>query len=147
MGALHAIDDSQTQEVIDACLDAYKYCTQTAAYLSQKGGAPAQPQRLQALHDCADVNLAAANFMSRSSPFRTGIAVFAADVSSACAETLAQIEHDDPQLRATYAACLRASQQCRELSGQEEPARYTARDEAVWESFPASDTPPTPSQI
>lgn len=147
MAATHTIDDSKIQEAIDACLDAYKYCTQTAAYLLLRGGTGAEPQRIQALNDCADVNLMTSNLLSRSSPFRTGAAILAADVSSACSEALDQIEHDDPQLRATYAACLRACRQCRELSGLDEPARYTARDETVWESFPSSDAPPPPTQI
>jgi hypothetical protein len=144
MAALNSIDSSEAKDVIDACLQAYQYCARTIPYLARKGGQWADAERLTLLQDCADVSLLLANFLMRDSRFHAGIAALAQEVASACAESLEGLEHEDNQIRAVYAACLRL---CQVTSGEEQPVAYTARDETISESFPGSDPPPTPTQI
>lgn len=102
---------------------------------------------MTALQDCADINLALANFLSRNSEFARHLAYLAVGVSEGCAESLSRVEHEEAQFRATYATCLHAAQVCRTFVGDEDPEFYTQRDETVWESFPGSDAPPSPTQI
>lgn len=139
---------TKAQQVIHDCMEAYKLCQQTAAYCVAQGGGLASPERLQVLYDCADINLLLTNFLARASRFHRPLAELCMEVSRACAEAFGADEHDDPQLRVTYAACIRAARSCAELLGKEEEVPMNdARDEAIWESFPASDAPPPPTQI
>lgn len=139
---------TKAQQVIDTSLEAYKICLQTAAYCAAQGGALASAERLQVLHDCADINLLLAQLLARASRFHRPLADLCMDVSRACAEAFSADEHDDGQLRVTYAACIRSARSCAELLGREEEIPMNdARDEAIWESFPASDAPPPPTQI
>lgn len=140
--------ETRAQQAIDDCLAAYKACLQTAAYCANQGGTLADPHRLQVLHDCADVNLATANFLTRGSRFLPRITEVCAEISEACADNLSADEHDHPQLRVTYAACQRASRSCTEFFDNEVQSDEDAqREEALLESFPASDPPPPPTEL
>ncbi len=128
--------------LIDDLMNTYRVCHQTAAYCIDHGDELATLERLKAFDDCAEVNLTLANFLLRGSEYAVDLAKVCIDVSEACAASVRDIEHDDPQLRAAYAVCLRARHACRLFLGEERPVVEDERDEAIRESFPASDPPP-----
>ena len=134
-------------QCVEANMEAYRACMMTLPYCIQQGGDLATPARLQVLHDCADLNLAVANFLARGSRFHKPLAELCIDVSRACAEALADIEHSDPQLRIVYAACQRVAQACHSLTASAETEASRKRDEALRETFPASDPTPTPTEL
>lgn len=138
---------SSTRHVIDACLDAYKLCRETSAYAVQRGGRLAELERIQHLHDCADVSLTMANLLTRDSRFRRDLAPLCATIARACAESLESMEHEEPQIRATYAACCHVADACTMLSNEASPAVADARDVALADTFPASDPPPPPTHF
>lgn len=133
--------------VIDDLMETYRICHQTAAYCIDSGGELATLTRLRAFDDCAEINLTLANFLLRASKHAHMLAQLCVDVSTACAEAIQDVEHRDGQLRAAYAACRRSRHACLEVLGDESPIEEDDRDEAVRESFPASDPPPPPTQI
>src|SRR5690606_35911551 len=129
-----------TDQLVDDCMQTYRLCRQTAAYCIDQGGETATLARLQALDDCAEVNLTLSNFLLRASRHVRPLAALCLEISRACAESLEAIEHGDPHLRAAYAACRRSEAACAELLGdRDDDVHYTAQDEASAESFPASD--------
>lgn len=133
--------------VIDDLMETYRICHQTAAYCIDSGGNLATLARLRAFDDCAEINLTLANFLLRASEHSTALARLCAEIATACAEEIQDVEHQDGQLRAAYAACQRSRHACLELLGDETVETEDDRDEAVRESFPASDPPPPPTQI
>lgn len=140
-------EQTHAERLIDALIDAYKVSTMTIAYCANEGGDKADPHRLQALFDCADLSQTTAAAASRASPFLMPLATLTADVARACAEAYADVEHGDVQLRRLYAVALRAAQVCDEFTGRRAPAPVQdEQDLAMKGSFPASDPPPVPVQ-
>lgn len=133
--------------IIDDLMETYRLCQQSAAYCIDTGGNLATLERLKAFDDCAEINLALANFLLRASEHAPSVARICLDISTTCAEAIRDVEHSVGQLRAAYAACQRSRHACMEILGDEVPARPDARDEIVQESFPASDPPPPPTGI
>lgn len=133
--------------VIDDLMQAYRVCHQAAAYCIDHGGELATLERLKAFDDCAEINLTLANFLLRGSEHALDVANVCVVVSDACAASIQDIEHDDSQLRAAYAASKHARHACLQLLGEEEPPQEDAVDEAGHESFPASDPLPPPTEI
>ncbi len=133
--------------VIDDLMATYRICHQTAAYCIDSGGELATLARLRAFDDCAEINLTLANFLLRASRHARALAELCVAVSTACAEEIKDVEHDDGQLRAAYAACQRSRHACLEVLGEEIPSKEDKRDEAGRESFPASDPPPPPTSL
>lgn len=133
--------------VIDDLMETYRICHQTAAYSIDTGGELATLARLRAFDDCAEINLTLANFLLRASKHVAAVAELCVVVSEACAEAIEDVEHEDGQLRAAYAACRRSRRACLQVLGEAEPTEDDDQDEAVRESFPASDPPPPPTHF
>ena len=133
--------------IIDDLMETYRICHQTAAYCIDSGGDLATLERLRAFDDCAEANLTLANFLLRASNHAADMARVCHKVSVACAREIEAIEHNDDQLRAAYASCQHSRHACLEFLGEEAIEREDARDEAIRQSFPASDPPPPPTQI
>ena len=133
--------------IIDDLMETYRVCHQAAASCIDAGGELATLERLRAFDDCAEANLTLANFLLRASDHAADMARLCEKVSAACAREIADIEHSDGQLRAAYAACQHSRHACLQFLGEETPATEDQRDEAVRESFPASDPPPPPTQL
>lgn len=145
MPHLGHFDETHALTLIDGSLSCYKTCHLTAAYCSNEGGDMADPHRLQLLYDAADASLMLANLLTRASRFHREAARFTRAVVKACAEQLG--DHEDPQLRTAYAACQGVVRICDELLDRESVAREDAQDEAVKETFPASDPVPPPTKL
>ena len=139
--------ETEALQTIDDCMEAYKVCRQTAAYSIGKGGKLAEPHRIQVLYDAAEINLAMADFLSRASHFHNALGKLCIEITRACAEAISKDEHDDDQLRTTYAVCERAIRSCKELTGAEEPAHTDERDVALKGTFPGSDSTPPPTEL
>lgn len=133
--------------IIDDLMETYRICLESAAYCIDKGGDLATLDRLKAFDDCAEINLSLANFLLRASEHARGMARLCLAISTACAESIRHVEHDDGQLRAAYAASQRSRHACLEILGEEVRRHDDERDEIVRESFPASDPPPPPTQL
>lgn len=147
MSEFGTISGVDLDRVIDDLMETYRICHQTTAYCIDHGGELATLERLKAFDDCAEINLTLANFLLRASDYAVRLAGLCLSVSMACAQSIQDIEHDDGQLRAAYAACQRSRHACMELIGDEVREKEDALDEAVRESFPASDPSPPPTQI
>jgi hypothetical protein len=133
--------DVDLDRVIDDLMETYRICHQTTAYCIDSGGDIATLARLRAFDDCAEINLTLANFLLRGSEHAPEMSTLCLSISTACADSIRDIEHGDGQLRAAYAACQRSRHASLELLGRERRAEEDARDEAVRGSFPASDPP------
>lgn len=100
------------------------------------------------LDDCADIHLALSGFLTRQSSFQQDLARLCANVSEVCAEALDAYEHDDAQLRVAYAACHGAHRACMEfITSTGDDIAYSKQDEALKETFPASDPTPPPTEL
>jgi hypothetical protein len=137
------VPEAHASPVVDACLDAYKQCTRAVAEGLE--GVRLAPAQIRGLLDCADASLALAGLLARRSPHSRALAAVCADVAEHCAEGLAGQEHESPVLRVAFATCHRAASACRELLGVEQAEQSDEHDEAVSESFPASD-PASPTR-
>ena len=140
-------EKTKALQVIDDCMEAYKACRQTAAYGVNEGGRLADPHLIQILYDAAEINLAMADFLSRASHFHNELGRLAIRITRACADAISQDEHDDEQLRITYAVCERAVRACEELVGARDEADLDERDVELRGTFPASDPAPPPTEI
>ena len=99
------------------------------------------------LDDCADIHLTLSGLLTRQSSFQQDLARLCANVAEACAKELDAYEHDDAQLRVAYAACHGSHRACMEFAVTGEDAAYSKRDEALKETFPASDPTPPPTEL
>ena len=127
-----------------AALDAYRQCKAAAQHCLNARREDRIRPCAGALEDCADASLVLANFLVRDSPLIPGALELASDAARQAASVISGLEHADGQLRATYAACQNLLRVCRDLAtgGSASPAN-DARDEALRETFPASDATPT----
>ena len=139
--------ETKALQTIDACMEAYKVCQQTAAYSINEGGKLAEPHRIQILYDTADINRVMADFLARASHFHNALGTLCAEITEACADAISKDERDDDQLRITYAACEGAVRACKELTGAQEEAHTDERDVALEGTFPGSDSTPPPTEI
>ena len=142
-----SISSSTSEQAIRDCLTTYRICRATATYGTHGGGAWASGSVLNLLNDCAEMNLAVVELLSRGSQFSRAISRLCAAVSEACAEALAPHEHADAQLRVAYAACRRSHLLCAYLSGALPEEEFDPRDIALQGTFPASDPVPPPTSI
>lgn len=138
---------AQIDYVIGGLMETYRICRQTAAHCIDEGGDLATIDRLRAFDDCAEINLTLANFLLRDSEHARLVAATCLEITTACAESMREIEHRDGQLRAAYAVCLKTRHICLRLLGKKEAEAEDGRDEAIRDSFPASDPPPPPTSI
>lgn len=134
-------------EASAACLDAYRMCVATArrcpAYTTDLDATVC----VQTLDDCADANLLLANMLARHSPHAPQASAFCAEITRRTADTFSRFEHEDPHLRMLFAACQRVVRVCNELLAERQSAEPDARDEALEETFPASDATPVTTRL
>lgn len=141
-----ATTQTLAQRVAQDCLTVHRLCTEAEGRALQGVWHPDSGQ-LRALLDAADVALVTAQLLLRQSPYHEGQSRLCQEVARGCAEALGPQEHGDDQLRATYAACVHLTQVCRDLLGQPREASETDRDEALEETFPASDPVAPPTEL
>lgn len=122
-------------------MNAYSTAYQSAVYCTHTAGLRDNLDLIRLLFDTADANLTAANSLARGSRFSTDLGSLCLRISDACADALSAIEHDDDQLRVAFAATTRVCRALAQFHGLKDYAKYDEVDEAVDESFPASDPP------
>ncbi|RMH65975.1 MAG: hypothetical protein D6685_05320 [Bacteroidetes bacterium] len=133
-----------TQRVAQDGLTVHRLCLEAEGRALSGAWTP-EPGQLRALRDAADVALATAHLVLRGSPYHEGLCRLCQEVARACADALGSQEHGDAQIRATYAACVHLTQVCRILLGEAPDETENDHDEALVDTFPASDpvSPPT----
>lgn len=101
----------QMDECIQACLDCYRSCLQTASqHCLEMGGKHTEPEHFRLMLDCAEICRSSAAFMLNGSPFHHQTCGVCAEVCEACARSCAAIgEMDD---------CVRACEHCADLCRQ-----------------------------
>lgn len=142
-----SVSTTPSEQAIRDCLTTYRICRATATYGTHGGGAWANGDVLNLLNDCAEMNLAVVELLSRGSQFSRELSHLCATVSETCADALEPHEHTDAQLRVAYAACRRSHLVCAYLSGALPEEEFDPRDIALQGSFPASDPPPPPTEL
>lgn len=134
-------------EYIDTCLAAQKMCTQAVAHCLEAGGELGSAKVITTLLDCADLNGTTASYLSRVSTHSGDIMRLNARVSRYCAEAIGAYDHDVGVLRAAYAACVHVAEASDSFGQPDQDRQEAMQDKTVADSFPASDPPPTPSEI
>lgn len=105
---------TKARDLIDASMDAYQEARLAAAFCANEGGELAEPHRLQALHDAADLALALANLLTRASHLHRRLARLTAEACHTAADALD--EHDDEDaLREAREAFWRCADACAAL--------------------------------
>ncbi|HMB94047.1 MAG TPA: hypothetical protein VKP65_24575 [Rhodothermales bacterium] len=142
-----SVSSSTSEQAIKDCLTTYRICRATATHGTHYGGVWASGSVLNLLNDCAEMNLAVVELLSRGSQFSRNVSHLCAEISETCAEALAPHEHADAQLRVAYAACRRSHLVCAYLSGALPEEEFVPRDVALQGTFPASDPVPPPTEL
>ncbi|HEX7071463.1 MAG TPA: hypothetical protein VF190_11685 [Rhodothermales bacterium] len=132
-----------TDSAAAACLDVYRLCTTSAQHCLNVRRDDAVRRCAGALRDGAEVALLLAGLLARRSPFAEKTVPLCAEAVRQAATAISGLEHADGQLRATYAACQNLLRVCRELTAGGLASESDDRDEALLETFPASDATPT----
>ena len=133
----------QLDEAAAACLEAYRECRASAQHCLNARREERVRRCSGALEDGADASLMLANLLLRRSPLAEHAIPFCAEAARHAASAISGLEHADGQLRATYAACQNLLRVCRDLGGPAVKNMHDERDEALLETFPASDATPT----
>ncbi len=136
---------TRAMQTVEDCLEAYRQCVAGLSHCLDCNDARSSGPHIRLLLDAADINLAASNFLTRASRYHRPLLELAAEVNEAAADSLSALGKDNPLLKAAYTATLRAAAGCKEILDRSNIEKADARDHAVLESFPASDTPPTAS--
>ena len=126
-----------------AALDAYRECKASAQHCLNARREDGIRKCAGALEDCADASLLLSNLLLRQSPLIPAAIDVVEGAARQAAMMITGLDHANGQLRATYAACQNLLRVCRDLTGASRPAEEDARDEALIETFPASDATPT----
>lgn len=147
MATTSDIPISTSEQAILDCLTTYRICRATAFYGTQHGGDWVTPETLGLLQDCAEINHALVELLSRGSSFSRALSGLCSRASERCADALEPHEHADSQLRVAYATCRRSHLVCGYLSGALPEEHFDPRDVALQGTFPASDPTPPPTTI
>ena len=132
-------------EAAQACLDVYRHCTASAQHCLNVRREDRLRRCAGSLGDAADASLLLGNLLLRRSAMVGQAMVLCTEATRQAASSIAGLEHADGQLRATYAACQNLLRVMKGLSGDAADAQEDDRDEALEETFPASDATPTVS--
>ena len=98
---------------IQACLDCYRHCQQTALGVClERGGRHAEPAHLRLMLDCAEVCRSAAALMLSESPFHADLCGLCAEVCEACAASCAHLD----DMQDCQHACEHCAETCRQMA-------------------------------
>ena len=141
-------DQTHSERLIEAALSVYKYARMAAAYCSDQRGELADPHRLRTLYDVAETHLLLADMLSRASSLSREAATLAAQAADAGLEAYGASEEADV-LRTLYAVTAEAKRQAQVFTGDREAIEEgdPQREEALRETFPASDPVPPPTVV
>jgi len=102
------------QQCIDACLDCYRSCMETAMnHCLEMGGRHVDPDHFRLMTNCADICRTSAEFMMSASPMHAQVCAACAVVCDACAQSCEQIGGMDDCAQ----ACRDCAQLCHQMSG------------------------------
>lgn len=128
-------------DLTEMCLTTHKFCLQAARHGLDAGGDLAHPDVINILLDCAESNAMVASFLSRGSARTRHVVDLNARIASACADVLLAFEHGGGPMRSAYAMCLEVADLSGHFGEASDGGAEVGRDQALADSFPASDPP------
>ena len=105
------------QECIAACRQCHEICLQTVEYCLAQGGTLAEPSRVRAMLDCADLCQTSVAFMLRGSELHHLTCEVCADVCEHCAKGCEETLGVE-QLMECAETCRACASICREMAGR-----------------------------
>lgn len=132
-------------DAVEVCVENYRLCRATAHHCRQDDALESRAC-MDALDDCAEGALLLANFLLRRSPLAVHAADLVREAARRAADAIAERDHEDVRLRTAYASCQAVVRIADGLLGEAADETADDRDEALEETFPASDATPTVSQ-
>ncbi len=141
-------DQTHSERLIEAALSVYKHARMAAAYCSDQRGDLADPRRLRTLYDVAETHLLLADMLGRASTLSRDAATLAVQAAEAGLEAYGSTEEADI-LRTLYAVTAEAKREAQVFTGAKEAVEEgdPQREEALRETFPASDAVPPPTEV
>lgn len=106
---------AEMERAVEACQSCHEICTESIPHCLRLGGRHADPHHVTHLLDCADICLATARCLMRSSTLFRQFCTACAEVCDACAkscEALAEEHH----MRLCGDQCRRTAELCQELA-------------------------------
>lgn len=110
----HTQRSPELDQCIQACLDCYRACQQTALqHCLEEGGKHTEPRHFRLMLDCAEICRTSAAMMLSGSEFHTQTCGICAEICRACAESCRQIGG----MEECVTACERCAESCERMSG------------------------------
>jgi hypothetical protein len=107
---------ADTRQCIQDCLECHGICIETIAHCLKLGGRHAAAEHIRTLADCAQICIASADFMLRTSPDHVRTCEICAEICRKCAESCRKIAEGDETMRRCVDICQRCSQSCERMS-------------------------------
>jgi hypothetical protein len=102
---------------IQDCMDCHRICVETITHCMTMGGKHAEPAHIRVMADCAQICIAAADFMLRSSDFHSRTCGVCAELCVACADSCQRIDPHDRTMSQCVEICRRCADSCRRMAG------------------------------
>lgn len=109
----HAHHNEALDPCIQACLDCYRTCQQTAAtHCLELGGRHTEPNHFRLMLDCAEACRSAAALMLTNSPYHSRSCALCAEICRACEQSCREIGDMDE----CVSACARCAASCEAMA-------------------------------
>jgi hypothetical protein len=102
-------------ECIDNCLEASKVCQSCLQHCLSLGGKHAQPEHISLLLETAEICHVTATFMLATSKFTHELAGVCSRVCDAAAQSLNEMDPEDPHMVKCMTICKKTADACRNL--------------------------------
>lgn len=114
----HEPASAEMTACIQACLDCYRHCQNTAlTHCLETGGEHVEPRHFRLMIDCAEACRAAAALMINQSPYHADSCRLCAQVCRDCAESCRALG----DMEECVAACERCAEECESMAAMTGP--------------------------
>jgi hypothetical protein len=111
------------QRCIDACLECFTVCAETATHCLELGGQHAKAPHIRLLKDCSIICMTHADLMLGNSQFQDQLAAVCIEVCERCADDCEEIGSQDELMK----RCADTCRHCADVCSQMHQATATAR--------------------
>lgn len=112
----HLIESKELRQCIDICMECADSCDRTATHCLSMGGEHASQEHQTLLHDCADICLTAARFMSRGSHQHPRTCAVCAEICRLCADDCERLANGDRMMQQCAEFCRRCAESCEKMA-------------------------------